>query len=271
MLKPCWVTFTFLGFQSVRGDIHESQNDSSNTVTFQKIIIQQYYTLLTRFADKVFWLQQQFTRYKNTEKLLIIQYETAILFKQKKNKGKSSKSMILNALTSFPDSNMPGLNAFCKLNSFVMIPSPLSSFYEKQRSISLNITFLSETKGITPGTAYREKKLKPVLNIFTWNKQVCSALLPMAQWSLLTDRLEYTLSKFYREKNPQQDKYQQFTSKGTSSFSPYSASTKELIQISSLYLQWELLSNCKKFNLICCYLILDVLLYICLQTAVFKL
>lgn len=170
MLKPCWVTFTFLGFQSVRGDIRELQNDSSSIVIFCKINILKYYILLTRFADKVFWLQQQFTCYKYKEKLLIIQYQAAMLFKQKKNKGKSREFIILNTPTSFPDSNMPRLNTFCKLNFFVMISRSFSSSYVKQRSINLNITFLSETKGVTPGAACQERKLKLVLNTFTQSK-----------------------------------------------------------------------------------------------------
>lgn len=42
MLKPCWVTFRFLGFQSVRGDICElEKRDSSSTVIFCKMNIQE--------------------------------------------------------------------------------------------------------------------------------------------------------------------------------------------------------------------------------------
>lgn len=56
MLKPCWVTFRFLGFQSVRGDIHElEKSDSSSTVTFYKMNIDKSITfylqgLQTRFS-----------------------------------------------------------------------------------------------------------------------------------------------------------------------------------------------------------------------------
>lgn len=45
-----------------------------------------------------------------------------------------------------------------------MIPSPFLSLYEKHRFINLKIAFLSETKGIAPGTAQQERKLKLALN-----------------------------------------------------------------------------------------------------------
>lgn len=157
MLKPCWVTFTFLGFQSVRGDINELQNDSSSTETFLSSI----YRNITFYSQG---LQTRFSGCSNNshatniqKKILITQYQTAMLFKQKKNKGQNREFIILNTLTSFSDSNMPALNAFFKLNSFVMISSPFSSLYEKQRSINMNITFVSETKGITPGTAHQDR------------------------------------------------------------------------------------------------------------------
>lgn len=91
-----------------------------------------------------------------------------MLFKQKKNKGKSMEFIISKTPFLSQTLNMLGLNGFCKLNFFVMISSSFSSLYKKQRSINLNITFLSETKGITPGTAHQERKLK--LNIVTQSK-----------------------------------------------------------------------------------------------------
>lgn len=84
-----------------------------------------------------------------------------MLCKQKKGgQKKRVHNFEDNTPISFSVSNMHGIKISCKLSFFVMISSPFSSLYVKHKFINLKIAFLSETKGIAPGTAQQERKLK---------------------------------------------------------------------------------------------------------------
>lgn len=122
ILKPCWVTFRFRGFQSVRENIHKLSSDSSRAVTFYKYI--------ERIRFYLQGLQMRFSgcsnnsHAENTGKMYYWQSIHMLCYMNIKIKCKRKvlfQYFKLSTLISFPVCNMPRVNIFCKLSFYVMI------------------------------------------------------------------------------------------------------------------------------------------------------